>query len=127
MQENRGRVLFVGNDETLADSITLLLRSVGYRTIVASTAAHAMQLIVGEPFDFILIEWSLEGEAGPGLCRKIKEYDGNTPVYLYTGLAARPDVRKAVAVGAQGCVDSPIGVAELPRHISSKRLADLTG
>jgi DNA-binding response OmpR family regulator len=124
MGEDKGKILFIEDDEKTQRAIISMLEKAGFQTVLALSAAQGFQLAVDGTFDCFLVEWSLQDVSGLTLCRKLKEFDGKIPVYLYTGNTARPDLKEAAAAGANGCIDSPISVIDLTGRLITKRLED---
>jgi CheY-like chemotaxis protein len=124
MEKMKGRVLFIEEDADTCDLIATLLKYSGYKTIVAPTLTEGLRLARGQGFDLILLDWWFEDGTGVDLCRKIREFDGLTPVFFYTGIAYKPNLNQAIEAGAQGCFMRPTDIEDLLTAYEQKTVVD---
>ena len=120
MEEAKGRVLFIEEDIDTCELITTMLKYAGYRTVVAPTLNEGLQLARGDHCDLILLDWLFEGGTGVELCQQIREFDGSTPVFFYTGIAYKPNLNQALEAGAQGYFVQPIDLEGLLAEYEQK-------
>ena len=113
MEDNKGRILFIEEDTDTCDLISTLLKYAGYKTVIAPTASEGLRLARNDRFDLILLDWLFEDGDGVDICRQIREFDGDTPVFFYTGIAYKPELHRATEAGAQGYFVKPLDIGEL--------------
>lgn len=113
MEDSKGRILFIEEDEDTCDLISTLLKYAGYKTVVAPTASEGLRLARSDSFDLILLDWLFEDGEGVDLCRQIREFDGDTPVFFYTGITYKPELHRAQEAGAQGYFVKPVDISDL--------------
>jgi DNA-binding response OmpR family regulator len=65
-----------------------------------------------------LIDNWLPGESGVDLCRRLRQFDPNTPILFYSGAAYEQDKRAAFAAGAQGYLTKPMQIEQLVQEIT---------
>lgn len=118
MNETKGRILFIDDDEDTCEMMGILLGMEGYEALSASSVSEGLRLVRAESFDLILLDWHLEDGTGVDLCRMIRAFDGEIPIFFYTGVAYEPELKKALKAGAQGCFVKPVNVTDLMRTVS---------
>jgi DNA-binding response OmpR family regulator len=118
MQEKKGSILLVDNDTDTCEMVTVLLGNAGYEIITISSIAESLLLTQNQSFDLILLDWYLEDGIGLDLCRQIRQYDEETPIFFYTGVAYPAEIRQALQAGAQGCFIKPVDVNHLLQTIA---------
>ena len=118
MQASKGRVLFVNNDIGADESITPILKDLGYQTSIAHSIRTGMKLVNEERFDIFLIGWVFEDGTGIDLCRSIRLVDEQTPIFFYRAEPQAFELKKAMQAGAQGCFLRPADI-----HSSLKALS----
>lgn len=107
MQPTKRRILCVDDDEDTCFMLTYLLGQENYEVTTTKTVSEALQLAQNESFNlYILDEW-FPREAGLGLCRKVREFDPQTPIIFYSGAAFDSDREEALYAGAQAFVAKP--------------------
>lgn len=116
----KGRILFLDDNEDTCELLDLVLGQAGYEIIVGRSIAEGLQLIKSKSFDMILLDWYFSDGTGIELCRAIRESDGQTPIFFYTGVAQEHYIRSALQAGAQGCFIKPVEMDTLLQTISSQ-------
>lgn len=114
----KGRILFLDDNADTGELIDLVLGQAGYEVTLANSVADGMQLVKSKSFDMILLDWYLSDGTGIELCRAIREFDGQTPIFFYTGMAYEQHLRHALQAGAQGCFIKPVEMETLLQTIS---------
>lgn len=100
------RILFVEDHEDTCLMVRHLLAKRGYRVETAATLNGGLELARNEMFDLFLLDYRLGDGDGEELCRRIREFDFDTPILFFS--ASHPNVQQeAVRCGAQGFVLKP--------------------
>lgn len=113
--------------EDNAFSRTLLkktLSKAGYEVIVAENGDAAWEVLQQDDTPkLVLIDWMMPGVSGVELCRKIREADGASPVYiiLVTAKTGKEDVLEGFAAGADDFIKKPFDSGELLARIQVGR------
>src|ERR1051325_1512660 len=108
-KQKQSRILLIEGEPDTRDMVSLLLDSQGYDVIAATNAAEACRLMQDNQFAFILFDWFLRGEPGTVLCKMIRSFDSQTPIYFYTGVALKAGVEKGIEADAQRYSAQPVG------------------
>ncbi|MFP5262323.1 MAG: response regulator [Blastocatellia bacterium] len=118
MIDTKGRILFVDDDLDTCEMMRILLGMAGYEAVSASCVSEGLDLARSGDFDLILLDWHLRDGNGIDLCRMIRAFDGEIPIFFYTGVAYESELKKALKAGAQGCLVKPVDVNDLMRTVS---------
>jgi DNA-binding response OmpR family regulator len=87
--------------------LTTLLRLALIEAKAVGTAAQALSSIRAEPFDLYLLDSRLPDVDGFELCRRIRDYDPQTPILFFSGAAYEADKKKGIEAGANAYVIKP--------------------
>jgi DNA-binding response OmpR family regulator len=107
MQPTKRRILCVDDDEDTCFMLTQLLGQENYEVTAVKTVSEALHLARVESFNLYIFDEWFPREAGLGLCRKVREFDPNTPIIFYSGAAFESDKEEALYAGAQAFVPKP--------------------
>jgi DNA-binding response OmpR family regulator len=118
MSMARGRILFIDDDQDTCEMMPVLLGLEGYDAVLASGVIEGLSMTRAESFDLILIDWYFEDGTGIELCRMIRAFDGEIPIFFYTGVAYESEIKKALKAGAQGCFVKPVDMNDLIQTVS---------
>ena len=118
MVSPRVPILCTEDDIDTRDLIVLVLQQNGFDVTCTGDANDALSLAKSEVFDLYLIDSWLPGESGISLTRKIREFDGETPILFYSGAARDVDKDAAANAGAQGYLVKPADADHLIAEIN---------
>ncbi|HKR02797.1 MAG TPA: response regulator [Pyrinomonadaceae bacterium] len=113
MVDNSHQVLFVEDTADTRDLVEFSLQSEGFTVISAQTADEGLALARTKPFALILLDIGLPDKDGLELCREIRRFDQQTPIFFYTAFAELLDQEEARKAGAQGTLRKPEDTARL--------------
>jgi DNA-binding response OmpR family regulator len=85
--------------------------------MVAENNDSALLLARSNQFDLYMIDNWMPGGSGIDLCKKLREFDSNTPILFYSGAAFDRDKQEAFASGAQGYLTKPVDSDELVKEV----------
>ncbi len=100
------RILFVDDHEDTRFMLKVLLGLSNYDVATAETMASGLLLAQSENFDLYVLDTQLPDGSGTELCRRIREFDAQTPIIFFSGETPQR-LRSALACGAQDCVMKP--------------------
>lgn len=91
--------------ESAARTVRVLERA-GYRAIVATDAAAAIEVACRNPIDLIVLELLLPRHDGAAVLRALRgeRILAEVPAMLLTVLEGHPLIEQAMALGARACV-----------------------
>ena len=101
------RVLCVDDDEDSRVMLTMLLRHELIEAQAVGTAVQAMSAIQTEHFDLYLLDSRLPDLDGFALCRRIRDFDPETPILFFSGAAYEADKKRGIEAGANAYVIKP--------------------
>jgi len=110
MPSEHQRILVVDDDEGGRYAVARVLRHAGFEIREAGTGQEALQRIVDERFDLVLLDMRLPDMKGVEVCRRIKSSPGASIMVLQMS-ASMVDASSRVAAlegGADGYITSPI-------------------
>jgi two-component system, OmpR family, response regulator len=101
------RVLCVEDDEDSRVMLIALLRHALIEAQAVGTAVQAISSIQTERFDLYLLDSRLPGVDGFDLCRRIRDFDPDTPILFFSGAAYEADKKRGIEAGANAYVIKP--------------------
>ncbi|MEV7554682.1 response regulator transcription factor [Amycolatopsis sp. NPDC089917] len=111
------RVLVAEDERMLADSITEGLRHLGMAVDVCYDGDAALERVVVNRYDVVLLDRDLPVVHGDEVCRKIAEGDGETRVLMLTAAAGIRDRVDGLGLGADDYLTKPFAFAELVARV----------
>jgi DNA-binding response OmpR family regulator len=103
----RPRVLCVDDDEDSRLMLITLLRHALLEAKAVGTAAQALSSIQTERFDLYLLDSRLPDLDGFDLCRRMRDFDPDTPILFFSGAAYEADKKRGIEAGANAYVIKP--------------------
>lgn len=110
---SKGRILFVEDDQNTCILICSMLGLSGYDGVSASTVERGLKRAKEGGFDLILLDWYFDDGTGLELCKMIRSFDTETPIFFYTGVATDSKLENATLAGAQGFLVKPVELDKL--------------
>lgn len=108
------RVLVVEDHAPLRAQIVALLAGAGWRVEEASDGRLALQMVLQEPPDLLLLDLGLPGLDGLALCARLREQaDRAVPVLMLTARDTLDDKGRGFAAGADDYLVKPFAPEEL--------------
>ncbi len=118
------KILIVEDEESLLKLESILLTTKGYLVQGATTGLAALEAVVAEPPDLILLDIMLPELDGFEVCERIKNNPEtrDIPIILLTARKTSEDVARGDAVGADQYITKPFKSAMVMETI--ERLLD---
>lgn len=115
------RVLCVDDDEDSRELLIIFLGMANIEVVTAETAEQALALIETENFNLYVLDAWLPGIDGFELCRRIRAFDGDTPILFFSGAAYNSDRKRGIEAGAGAYLIKPDlnGLVESIRQLVS--------
>ena len=107
------RLLIVDDDPNLRRFLRAELELEGYSCQEAATGQQALELIRGEPWDLLVLDWTLPDFSGVEICRRLRSSHNPTPVLMLTGVDGIEDRVTALDAGADDYLVKPFSIEEL--------------
>lgn len=113
------RILFVEDEETLADLGKEMLESLGYRVISETSSIEALRTFRTQPdaFDLVITDMTMPGLTGRDLARELMAIRKDLPIVLCTGLGEMINGLKSNKEGIREFVKKPYRIHDLNKAI----------
>ncbi len=115
------RVLIVDDDPDIREVVSAMLEAVGLTVMAVESGEDAIERLVSEAFDLLVLDWNLPRMTGIELCRTLRKDPGLAamPVLFLTANASSQDMVEAFASGGDDYVVKPFRAPELGARIFS--------
>jgi serine phosphatase RsbU (regulator of sigma subunit) len=107
------RLLIVDDEEALAKIMARTLRSRGFESDIALTAAQARLLLETNPYALALLDVRLPDESGYGLLQELRTTRPDTAVVMISGVDDPELGKAALEHGAYAYMVKPVGATQL--------------
>jgi two-component system KDP operon response regulator KdpE len=110
------RILLVDDEVAIQRAVAPLLRSRGYEVDVAGTGVEAVNAVVAQPPDLIVLDLGLPDLEGTEVCRRIRTLS-KVPIVILSARGEEAEKVSALDLGADDYVTKPFGPEELLARI----------
>lgn len=110
-------VLIIDDDESLRDTVHLLLEAEGFRVVTAADGKTGFNQAVTTRPDLIIVDLRLPGMSGTEICKQIRASGISTPIIVLSALGDEVDKVLLLEIGADDYVVKPFGGRELLARI----------
>ncbi len=113
------RILVVEDEEELASVIVELLEDERYAVDSALTGDEADELMFVNPYDLVILDWTLPGVSGIELLRRWRAEGSEVPVLMLTARRDVDDRVDGLDTGADDYLTKPFSFDELLARVRS--------
>ena len=119
------RILFIDDEEMLADLGQNLLEMIGYTVTVTLNSLEALDIFRSDPqaFDLVITDMTMPGLTGKELARELIAVRPDIPIIICTGFSEQINEKQARETGIRGYIMKPYTVNSLNTTIR-KALAE---
>ncbi len=118
MKKGKVRVLVADDEPRYAWGTKVNLESRGYEVFTAQDGQSALDLVISENPDLVVLDIKMPGLSGWEVCERIREFS-TVPIIMLTALAEDVDKVKGLGLGADDYVTKPFSAAELLARIQA--------
>ncbi len=121
------KILIVEDEQKIARFLEMELRHEGFTAAKEENGLQALDRIVQEDYDLVLLDIMLPGMDGITICRRVRELGINVPIIMLTAKDSIEDKVQGLDIGADDYVTKPFAMQELLARIRvalRKRQAD---
>jgi two-component system OmpR family response regulator len=111
-------ILIVDDEPNVRLNYRITLETEGYDVFETSTAAAAMEALVGRSFDLAILDMRMPAMDGLQLLAKIREVGISVPVMIVTAYSDVPHAVQAMKMGAIDFLQKPLRPEELRRIVA---------
>ena len=112
-------ILFVDDEQTLANMGKQLLESLGYQVEMITNSSDALELFRKKPdkFDLVITDMTMPNITGEKLAIELMNIRPDIPVILSSGFSYNIDEKKAMALGIRAFISKPVLKQEIAKTI----------
>jgi DNA-binding response OmpR family regulator len=110
-------ILVIDDDESLRDTIAVMLEQEGFQPVVAGDGRTGYEKAVMLKPDLILVDLRLPGMTGVEICKQLRTERVNTPIIVLSAIGDEIDKVLLLEIGADDYVVKPFGARELLARI----------
>lgn len=92
-------VLIVDDSKGVQQVVSSALATSGFRTSVASNVAEALGVLQMQPFDAVVVDFSMPRADGVALAHMVRQRHGDLPIVMLSGVADGEDIERAREAG----------------------------
>jgi DNA-binding response OmpR family regulator len=119
LQERKSKILCIADDSDTCLMISTWLESASYEVKSAVSIPNGVAFAQEGGFNLYLLIQTLPGEMMIDLCRKMRNFDPQTPILFYSTIIQDEDnLKRALEAGAQGYLKSSANLSDLAETIS---------
>ncbi|MEP6923490.1 MAG: response regulator [Pyrinomonadaceae bacterium] len=111
---NRLTILYADDNEDSCLMLKTLLGFSGIDVLCVNTVKEAFHAAQNKRFDLYLLDNRFSDGNGLDLCRRLREFDSQTPIVFYSGDAQESDCQKGLAAGANEYLIKPVSNTVAP-------------
>ncbi len=112
------KILLIDDDEWIRDSLSLFFENEGCRLRALETAEEAMELLAGEFFGIIIVDYRLPGMDGLEFLKRIQKACPCTIKILITAYGTDDVISKARDIGVLDIINKPFAGNTIENSLS---------
>ncbi len=114
------RIIVVEDDNNILELITYNLTENSYEVDTAQTGNDALEKIIKNNYDLIVLDIMLPGVNGIDICKTIRnDYKSNVPIIMLTAKSEEIDKLLGLELGADDYMTKPFSVRELVARVKT--------
>ena len=113
------RLLIVEDEKELCDAVAQSLFEAGYEVDTCYDGDEALDYILSEDYDLIVLDLNLPGTDGMDILRELRQTDEETKVLILSARSQIADKVEGLDAGANDYMEKPFHLQELEARIRS--------
>jgi DNA-binding response OmpR family regulator len=111
----RPKVLIIDDDPSLRRLVQVVFDREGFDTFLANEGSEGIRLALTNPPNIIILDIMMEGLHGFEVCKMLRANSSlrRTAIIIISGKSYKPDIDKAMELGADSYVVKPFSPKEL--------------
>src|ERR1051325_7004333 len=106
-------ILVIDDDESLRDTIGLMLEQEGFRVVLEGDGRTGFDRALSIKPDLVLVDLRLPGMSGTEICKQLRASSAKTPIIVLSAVGDELDKVLLLEIGADDYVVKPFGTREL--------------
>ncbi len=121
ISDERKTVLIIEDEEDAAELFAEMMRVSGFRVLKTSSSAPAMQMMIREPPDIVILDIMMPDISGLDVLRDIRRTPAlaGIPVIVVSAKSLPADIKLGMDAGASTYLTKPVGFLELKEAVFS--------
>jgi DNA-binding response OmpR family regulator len=109
------KILIADDEPNILISLEFLMKREGYEVVVVRDGQQALEAIVREHPDLVLMDVMMPVKSGFAVCQEIRAIEAvkDTPILMLTAKGRDIDVAKGMAMGATAYLTKPFSTREM--------------
>ncbi len=119
--EGTERILFVDDEDLIADLNHSILERLGYQVTSTTRSTEALEIFRNKPnqFDLVITDMSMPKMTGDQLIKELLKIRPDIPILLCTGYSERITEEKAQELGIRAYAQKPLELKKLAKTVRS--------
>lgn len=119
------KIAVVEDEPKLAGLLDDYLTSEGYETVLFNDGTQALESLVNDPIDFVLLDLMLPGTDGLTICKELRK-TSNVPIIMLTARVDEIDRLLGLEIGADDYICKPFSPREVVARVKAvlRRVSD---
>jgi two-component system, OmpR family, response regulator len=113
------RVLIVEDESKTAAVLTSALEEAGYAVSTLADGAQALEAIIRQPYDVVILDIMLPGLDGLAVLRQLRARGQSVPVLMLSARGELPERVDGLEAGADDYLAKPFGIAEVLARVKA--------
>jgi DNA-binding response OmpR family regulator len=113
------KILIADDEPNILMSLEFLMKREGYTVVVARDGGEAMQSIINERPDLVLLDVMMPVKTGFDVCCEVRSMESvrDTKILMLTAKGRDTDVAKGLALGANAYMTKPFSTKDLVQKV----------
>lgn len=111
--QTKERVLVVDDEKVIRDIMTDFLDGEGYETVSVCNGKEALDKVITEPFDLVLVDLKMPVMDGMELLKEMRSRKLKAPVVMMTGYGTLESAVECMKMGAQDYIQKPFRMSDV--------------
>jgi putative nucleotidyltransferase with HDIG domain len=124
----KDRVLIVDDEQVIRDIMTDFLGGEGYETVAVTNGKEALDKVMAEHFDLVLVDLKMPVMDGIQLLKEMRSRKLKAPVVMMTGYGTLETAVECMKMGAQDYIQKPFRMSDvlavIRRTIRQKKIEE---
>lgn len=114
------KILVADDEPNIVISLEYLLKREGYSVVIARDGQEAVETIVREQPDLVLLDVMMPKKTGFEVCQEIRTIESvqGTKILMLTAKGRDTDIAKGLALGADAFMTKPFATRELVQKVA---------
>ena len=117
MDQSRGTVLVVDDDQAVRSVVSRKMQSAGYDCVTAADGREALEKVSTQTFDLVLLDIKMPGPSGMEVLPQIVTGSPDTCVIMITAVVDTETAVQAMKLGAYDYVTKPFNLDDLSMRV----------